>query len=345
MTIIKSKVKIEDLRQNAMIRNEYFKIKELYPNELGDCFELFIDLLIGTGASKNTIDAHYKDIKGLFDFLKERYPKINQITDIKILHTSKYYIYCTSEKNNKPETLERKKMYISRFFNVLHEQGIITKEQVPIPQHNSLKTLTAKEKPKPIYEKKENLDRMFDYILKQENKFLAYRDCCLFSALFYTGFRISELLSLTLDDLERLKTEFRVTVTGKGNKTRTIPINPKVLEDGYLKYLDDYLIERENVLKTTGVQEHNFLFISRLGERITDRAVRNALKKYLEPVGISTKLSPHKIRHSLATHLLEQGGVDLRTIQEILGHAQISTVQIYTHPSDDAKSKAMDCLV
>lgn len=346
MELIKSKVTIDDLRNNAAIRKEYFKIKEKYPNDIGDNFMLFIDMLILTGASKNSIDAHFKDLNGLFQFLKENYPKIEEVTDIKIVHINKYYIYCQTERSNSTDTINRKEMYIKRFFNVLEEQGIITKDQKPIPKKKSLQAKSSRRKSKPIYETKERLEIMFNTILSQPNSFLAYRDCCLFSMLFYTGFRISELLSLTMDDLDRLKKEFKITVTGKGDKTRTVPVSPRVLEEGYLKYLDDYIREREKIILKRGIKEApNALFISRLGEVITDRSVRRAIKKYAKPIGITDKISPHKLRHSCATHLLEHGQADLRTIQEILGHAQLSTVTIYTHPSEDAQAKAVDSFV
>ena len=151
---------------------------------------------------------------------------------------------------------------------------------------------------------------------------LARRDLALLEILYSTGLRVSEVCHLNLTGM-LLKNEM-VRVSGKGNKERLVPIGKSAMER-----LNDYLrFERSGLackLETKGI-----VFLSRNGRPLTRMTVYNILKKWSQTAGITKKVSPHTLRHSFATHLLE-GGADLRAVQEMLGHADISTTQIYTH--------------
>lgn len=345
MEIVKRKVTIKELRENAILRRVYYNTSEKYATNICDTFDFFIDLLILSGQSKLTITSYYTDLCTLFDFLKDTYPEITQITHIKQFHLNKFYIYCQTERKNETETIYRKQRYIEKFFNVLEEQGVITVDEIPIPKKNSLQTRPRKEKKAPVYISKEELERMLDKTLEEENKFVSYRDCCLFALLFYTGLRISEALSLNVDDIDAIKQSLKVNVIGKGSKQRAVPISEKVFSKGYLQYIDLYLSVREERLKKMGREDQErALFICRNGTRLTERTPQCAIKKYAKNAGIKVDLTPHKLRHSYATHLLDCG-IDPRTIQELLGHASITTMQVYTHPSERAQQSAADIVV
>lgn len=151
------------------------------------------------------------------------------------------------------------------------------------------------------------------------------RDYCILTLFLNCGMRLSELVGINLSDI---KTD-TLTVIGKGNKERVVYLN-----EACLAAISDYLdVRAKNAIKPAA---RNALFISRLGNRISNKTVQHIVKKYLEEAGLGGKgYSTHKLRHTAATLMFRDGGVDLRTLQEILGHEQLSTTQIYTHVSDE----------
>lgn len=146
------------------------------------------------------------------------------------------------------------------------------------------------------------------------------RNKCMLELLYGTGLRISELLSLTLNDIDTVNATVRCV--GKGDKERIVPINDYIIES-----LKDYLNVRSELLKNKTTKE---LFLNKNGDKLTRKGFFKILKKLLLEKGLNPNVSPHTLRHSFATHLLEYGA-DLRVIQEMLGHSDISTTRIYTH--------------
>ncbi len=145
---------------------------------------------------------------------------------------------------------------------------------------------------------------------------LPYRDAAVMELFYSCGLRLSELVSLDVKSISHIRKILRVT--GKGNKQRILPIG-----DPALAVLDEYV--RRAMLPETSP-----LFISRLGKRLSGRSVELLLDKYVKASSIPFEISPHKLRHTFATHMLD-AGADLRSVQELLGHASLSTTQIYTH--------------
>lgn len=161
---------------------------------------------------------------------------------------------------------------------------------------------------------------------KKSPPWLAVRDVAILELFYSCGLRISELLSLDVKDLDFLGETVRVR--GKGTKERIVPVgNPAITA------IQRY---RQQAAVTSGP-----LFLSKLGTRITQQAVDQLLKKYLKHSGIPFSISPHKLRHSFATHLLD-AGADLRSVQTLLGHASLSTTQIYTHVTKERLKTAYD---
>jgi integrase/recombinase XerC len=149
------------------------------------------------------------------------------------------------------------------------------------------------------------------------------RDRAIFELLYSSGLRVGELVSITLNDID-LKNGW-VRVMGKGSKERYVPIGEKAL-----KALEQYLVQRKMIETANPMKANNGeLFLNLKGGPLTDRSVRRILKALLLNAGILRDASPHCFRHSFATHLL-QGGADLRSIQELLGHSNLSTTQRYT---------------
>ena len=164
----------------------------------------------------------------------------------------------------------------------------------------------------------------------EEDGPLSKRDCAMVEVLYASGARVSELCGLDLQDIDYERNTIRVI--GKGNKERTIPLgNPA------MRALDAWLKEGRPLV--AGDKSDRAVFLGARGKRIDQRTVRTVVYQALEALEGAVKLGPHALRHSAATHLLE-GGADLRTVQEILGHASLATTQIYTHVSTERLQKA-----
>ena len=160
----------------------------------------------------------------------------------------------------------------------------------------------------------------------------ALRDVAIVETLYGSGIRVAELTGLNLEDIDRDRNTLRVL--GKGNKERIVPIgNPAI------RALDKWVDEgRPHLSKDF---KENAVFVGSRGKRMDQRVVREIVYVAMQALGASKKLGPHALRHSAATHLLE-GGADLRTVQEILGHSSLSTTQIYTHVSEERIKKAYE---
>ena len=164
----------------------------------------------------------------------------------------------------------------------------------------------------------------------EEDSAIAKRDCAIVEVLYATGARVSELCGLDLGDIDYSRNTIRVL--GKGNKERTIPLgNPAI------KALNDWIKNGRPEIQSD--KSAGAVFLGSRGKRIDQRTVRTIVYEALTALEGMERLGPHALRHTAATHLLE-GGADLRTVQEILGHASLATTQIYTHVSTDRLQKA-----
>ena len=167
---------------------------------------------------------------------------------------------------------------------------------------------------------------------QEEESASSLRDLALVEVLYGSGIRISELVGLDLGDIDRQRSTIKVM--GKGSKERIVPLGQPALNA-----VDNWINKgrAELVSEASG----SALFIGSRGKRIDQRVARDVVYQAMEPIGSDKKLGPHTLRHSAATHLLE-GGADLRTVQEILGHSSLATTQIYTHVSQERIKKAYE---
>ena len=151
---------------------------------------------------------------------------------------------------------------------------------------------------------------------------LGIRDRAMFELIYSSGLRVSELVSVNTDDLNPQR---ELRVTGKGNKTRIVPYGREAE-----KWLNAWLKVRRSLPGASSPAAENALFIGQRGSRLSTRSVQMRLKQWAQKRGIADQVHPHKLRHSFASHMLESSG-DLRAVQELLGHANLSTTQVYTH--------------
>jgi integrase/recombinase XerC len=173
------------------------------------------------------------------------------------------------------------------------------------------------------------MDSLATRVAEEETP-LSKRDCAILEVLYASGARVSELCGLDLGDIDYQRNTIRVI--GKGDKERTIPLgNPA------MKALDDWLKNGRPEIAKSG--SGSAVFLGARGARIDQRTVRTVVYEALSALEGAQRMGPHALRHSAATHLLE-GGADLRTVQEILGHASLATTQIYTHVSTERLQKA-----
>ena len=160
---------------------------------------------------------------------------------------------------------------------------------------------------------------------------LGARDRAILETIYSAGLRIGELVALNVSDIDEFSQALRIQ--GKGKKERIVPLGSKALGG-----VDAYLVKRNEAF---GKGKNAALFVNRRGQRLTSRSIRRALDKHVKAAGIAQSISPHALRHSFATHMLD-AGADLRSVQEMLGHASLSTTQIYTHLTTRRLKKVYD---
>ncbi|MFH1772408.1 MAG: tyrosine recombinase XerC [Candidatus Omnitrophota bacterium] len=223
-----------------------------------------------------------------------------------------------SDKKLSKRTLSRKISTLKSFFKfMLREKEI---------EHNHAVSLIypRQDKPLPKFLTENQIHQILD--LSNDNSFLSLRDLAIIEFLYSTGARVSELVSLRIENIDFVGQVAKVR--GKGRKERLMPLgNTAVLR------IKQYLDKRND--------NNPWLFVNRRFSKLTDRGVRNILNRYMIKAALSFKVFPHIFRHSFATHLLNRGA-DLRSVQELLGHSSISTTQIYTHLTIDSLKKVYD---
>jgi integrase/recombinase XerC len=276
----------------------------------------FIDYMsLERGASPHTCRAYRKDLELFAAFLAEK----GLPTDVGVIDhlTIRLYLgHLYQEKQVKRTSVVRKLATLRTFFRYLKREGIVEKN----PAKMVATPKGGKELPHAL-----TVDEAFRLLTAPDNATpLGRRDHAILELLYSSGLRVGELTALNLHDLDL--GGGMVRVMGKGGKERIVPIGSKATEA-----LGTYLVRREELMKG-GRSASPYLFLNNRGGRLTARSVARIIKKYLPLGGIVMETSPHTFRHSFATHLLD-AGADLRGIQELLGHASLSTTQRYTHVS------------
>ena len=286
------------------------KILELKKDNLKKNLKPFLLYLrIEKNLSQNSIEAYENDLKRFLKFIF--YDNKKFILDSSYIQN---YISQLIDLNLEISTLQRNLSSLRSFFCYLVDEKIINfnpAELIDIPK---------RKRSLPEVLTQEEINILFTNI--NTNNPIGIRDRAMFELLYSSGLRVSEMTSIKiidfLDDNEWLR------VYGKGSKERLIPLGKEVL-----KWVNFYLDKSRNYLLNKN-KKNDFLFVNFRGDGISRKGVWMLLKKYVSLSKITKNISPHSLRHSFATHLIE-GGMDLRAVQELLGHSDISTTSIYTH--------------
>ncbi|MBI2849331.1 MAG: site-specific tyrosine recombinase XerD [Chloroflexi bacterium] len=278
--------------------------------------DFFDFLAVEKGFSPNTLGAYRNDLHQFMDFLHAPTASFtpifrwNDVTKPAIVS----FILNLKDRKYASATVARKVAAVKSFFNFLVGEGALENdptEDIDSPQvGKSLPHILS-------IQEMERLLEQPDRHSGPESK----RDKAMLELLYATGMRISEMLSLNQDDVNLA--EGYVRCWGKGSKERLIPIHPQAV-----KVLQQYLQEARPLLIRANPQQA--IFTNRRGERLTRQGFWLILKGYAKKADINSPVTPHTLRHSFATHMLSEGA-DLRSVQELLGHASIATTQVYTH--------------
>ncbi|OGN99913.1 MAG: site-specific tyrosine recombinase XerD [Chloroflexi bacterium RBG_13_51_52] len=281
-------------------------------------------LAVEKGYSEHTISAYRNDLTGLADFAKGNtslasWANFNRQTMLG-------YMLNLKERGYVATTVARKVAAARSFFGFMLSEGHIKTD----PTENMRSPSVGKALPKPIPINQVRL------LLEQPAKLStaeAKRDRAMLELLYASGMRISELVALNLGDVNTEGNYF-VRCFGKGRKERIIP-----LYENIAKAVKTYI--NEDRPKLAHGKKETAMFLNARGERLTRQGFWQKLKEYAKTAGLSSKISPHTLRHSFATHMLS-GGADLRSVQELLGHANISTTQVYTHLTTEQVRRTYD---
>lgn len=270
-------------------------------------------LKITRNLSKNTIISYERDLLSYIDFIQVNYKfrDFNQITKDHIMNFSR----SLSRKGNSSSTITRKISSIKSFHRYLSSENVVDMDIT----RKIRKPKTTKSLPNVL--NIQEVDKIIEltYI---SNDALSLRNQAMLELAYGSGLRVSELLSLRISDLHLNKG--LVNILGKGNKERIIPLN-----ENTVFALQKYIVEARPLLKA---KKADVLFVNRFGNPLSRIGFFKLIKNLAKKANIVKEISPHTLRHSYATHLLENGA-DLRTVQDLLGHEDILTTENYTHVS------------
>ncbi len=316
-------------------------------NYVKDAPEIIKQFLVYNEVIKNkssaTVAEYYLDLITFFRYIKtikgkipsdDEFEKID-ISDVDIalvesittfdLHS--YLVYCKNERNNNAATRARKVSTLRQFFKFLtshtHQLSSNPAEMLDAPK---------KKKSLPKHLTLEDSVELLNSV-KQSDSPNAIRDYCIITLFLNCGMRLSELCKLNVTDIN---SDGSLRIVGKGNKERVIYLN-----EACTSSLLDYLKIRPN--ECVPADQKNALFISRNKRRISNKTVQHIVYSYLDKAGLGGQgLSTHKLRHTAATLMYQHGGVDIRVLQNVLGHENLGTTQIYTHVADAQVKQAIE---
>lgn len=265
--------------------------------------------------SENTVISYIGDINSLVNFLNNEDLGELVFTTNRI---AKFYVAYLHNQFD-PKSIRRKISSVRTLFDYLQENEIVRDN----PFKNVVLPKVGKRLPKFIYE-----DEMIDFLNNiDSSKPIGFRNKTIFEMLYGCGLRVSELTNLKIKEIDFVKQE--ILIHGKGSVDRIVPMH-----NFAVKTMKEYLLNARPLLKVRSDNDNDYVFINHRGNQLTTRGVRDILQREVKKQTSTLKVSPHSFRHSFATHLLNNG-VDLRIVQELLGHVSLSTTQIYTKVSKE----------
>jgi len=263
--------------------------------------------------SPNTVNSYTRDLVHFFNYLNRRGKKT--LDSLELSDFRKYIKFLDNFKYSNSSIIRKYSSYVN-FFRFLENNGYINKN---LSQH--------------IMRPKKN-QRFFTFLSQAETEQLmesiredsgqGLRNKAIIELMYSTGARVSEIANIRLEDMDL--EERQIKVTGKGNKQRMVYVNSRAASS-LRKYME---VRKHFLYSSRGCKECPYLFLNKNGGRLSTRSISSIVKKYVHNAQIGKHITPHSLRHSFASHMLQQGA-NIREIQELLGHENISTTQIYTH--------------
>ena len=272
--------------------------------------------------SVNTIKNYEIDIKEFFDYLKSECLDYKDMTYELLMG----YLVLLSDKKLSSATISRKLSSLRSFYKYLFNTNVI--------DNNPMKYVSSpkKERKLPRYLTEEELRKIFE--VPNISTPLGQRDRLILEVLYSTGLRVSELVGLKIDDIDTIGKEIRIL--GKGNKERIVYFN-----DTCLYYINMFISDGRSKILEKNNSLCDYLIINGHGKSITTRGIEKILDDILRKTMLKKKVTPHMLRHSFATHLLNEG-CDILTVKELLGHESLESTQIYTHVSNERLKEVYD---
>ena len=297
------------------------KVKQINDNKLDNYAKKYlIHLQFERRLSKNTIESYWSDLKRYINYLNDIF-NINNPKKIRIKHIKEFAnllntipIIKSGNSGVSSNTLHRSFSSIRGFHKYLLNEKFTDNDPTLYLESPST------DRKLPIILSVEEIDNIISSVSPESKTCL--RDKALVSIMYATGLRVSDVVDLKLTNINWDENILRII--GKGNKERIVPIGNRSYQL-LKKYVD---LDRPRLARKSNSE--SYLFLNNRGRPTTRMTVWNILSKHIKAAGINKRVSPHTLRHSFATHLIE-GGANLRAVQEMLGHADISTTQIYTH--------------
>lgn len=262
--------------------------------------------------SENTIIGYQNHLELFKKFLYSK--KITNINSVDYT-LIRNYINFLYEKEYNAKSICNHISSLRSFFKYLKNEDIIKNNPIILIENPKL------EKKLPKYLYYEDIEKLLN--IPDLNTDIGIRNALILELLYVTGIRVSELVNIKLSDIDYSKN--KIIITGKGNKQRIVMYGKRCSN-----LLDKYLIIRNNLLK----EDNDYLLLGIKGKKINDRIIRKIINDISIKAGINLKISPHTFRHTFATHMLNEGA-DLRSVQELLGHENLSTTTIYTHVTNE----------
>ncbi len=282
----------------------------------------------GRQLSPNTVAAYRRDLTQFRQWLGTQYSGWGW-ADVDRLDLRSYLGHLT-RRDLARRTISRKLSAIRTFYRWLHREQVV--------EANPARTLRSPklERKLPAWLSRSDVDRMFVLAENRaaEGGFRGARDLAILETFYATGMRVSELQGLTLADVDLVSDQ--VKVRGKGRKERIVPLGASAV-----RALRRYEPRRRKAIAGAGSPDRDALFVSENGTRLSTRRIQGIVQELLNAVADEGELSTHSLRHSFATHLLD-AGADLMAVKELLGHASLSTTQIYTHTSKERLKRVYD---
>ena len=262
--------------------------------------------------SNNTIIAYKNNILQLINYLESI--NINDIKSVKY-ETIRGYLSYLHENKYKSKSISRMISSMRSFFKYLKVENVISNNPMTLISNPKL------EKKLPKYLTINEVEKILN--VPDMNDKIGIRDAFILELLYVSGIRVSELVNIKLNDIE--ESQRRIKILGKGNKERYVLYGSRCSE-----LLKKYISVRSDFLK----YPNDYLILSKTGRKINTREIRNIINRIKTKAGVSISISPHTFRHTFATHMLNEGA-DIRAVQELLGHENLSTTTIYTHLTNE----------